>query len=174
VFSNTLNLCSSHIIRDQVSHPYKTTGKLTVFYILIFSFYTTDGKTKSNSEKTYIDFIRIIDEVQGKDYLETVKLNSTLSDWRRHETSWLRCCALYIFSASSASYYFLSLGSNCSSQHPVLKHSLYYSIRVVVNISINPLLGKNSIVKYVGLCVTYRICIYYILQFIQCNRLNSA
>jgi hypothetical protein len=25
-------------VRDQVSHPYSTTGKITVFYILIFNF----------------------------------------------------------------------------------------------------------------------------------------
>jgi hypothetical protein len=28
LFSNTLNLCSSLIVRDKVSHPYKTTGKI--------------------------------------------------------------------------------------------------------------------------------------------------
>jgi hypothetical protein len=26
-------------VRDQVSHPYSTTGKITVFYILIFRFF---------------------------------------------------------------------------------------------------------------------------------------
>jgi hypothetical protein len=28
--------CSSLKVRDQVSHPYSTTGKITVLYILIF------------------------------------------------------------------------------------------------------------------------------------------
>jgi hypothetical protein len=28
VFSNTLCLCSSLNVRDQVSHPYKTTGRI--------------------------------------------------------------------------------------------------------------------------------------------------
>jgi hypothetical protein len=37
-FSNTLNLCSSLNVRDKVSHPYKTTGKIIVLYILIFTF----------------------------------------------------------------------------------------------------------------------------------------
>jgi hypothetical protein len=32
LFSNTLSLCSSLSVRDQVSHPYKTTGKITVLY----------------------------------------------------------------------------------------------------------------------------------------------
>jgi hypothetical protein len=32
VFWNTLSLCSSHNIRDQVSHLYRTTGKIIVLY----------------------------------------------------------------------------------------------------------------------------------------------
>jgi hypothetical protein len=36
--SNTLSLFSSLSVRDQVSHPYRTTGKIIVFYILIFTF----------------------------------------------------------------------------------------------------------------------------------------
>jgi hypothetical protein len=38
LFSKTLSLCSSLQVRDQVSHPYSTTGKITVLYILIFMF----------------------------------------------------------------------------------------------------------------------------------------
>jgi hypothetical protein len=38
LFSNTVNLCSSLKVRDKVSHPYKTTGKIIVLYILIFTF----------------------------------------------------------------------------------------------------------------------------------------
>jgi hypothetical protein len=34
---NTLNLCSKLRVRDQVSHPYKTGGKI-VSYILMFGF----------------------------------------------------------------------------------------------------------------------------------------
>ena len=36
LFSNTLSLCSCLNVSDQVSHPYKTTGKIIVLYILIF------------------------------------------------------------------------------------------------------------------------------------------
>jgi hypothetical protein len=39
LFSKTLSLCSSLKVRDQVSHPYRTTGKITVLYILIFMFF---------------------------------------------------------------------------------------------------------------------------------------
>jgi hypothetical protein len=35
LFSNTLSVCSSFNVRDQVSHPYRTTGKIIVLYILI-------------------------------------------------------------------------------------------------------------------------------------------
>jgi hypothetical protein len=35
LFSNTLSLCSSLSVRDQVSHPYKTTDKIIVLYTLM-------------------------------------------------------------------------------------------------------------------------------------------
>jgi hypothetical protein len=35
-FPNTLSLCFSLNVSYQVSHPYKTTGKIIVLYILIF------------------------------------------------------------------------------------------------------------------------------------------
>ena len=38
VFSNTLSFLSSRNVNDQVSRPYKTTGKIIVLYILIFKF----------------------------------------------------------------------------------------------------------------------------------------
>ena len=38
LFSNTPSLRSSLNISDQVSHPHKTTGKITALYILIFKF----------------------------------------------------------------------------------------------------------------------------------------
>jgi hypothetical protein len=34
LFSNNLSLCSSLTVRDHVSHPYRTTGKIIVLYIL--------------------------------------------------------------------------------------------------------------------------------------------
>jgi hypothetical protein len=38
LFWNTISLCSSLNVRDQVPHPQKTTGKIIVLYILIFTF----------------------------------------------------------------------------------------------------------------------------------------
>ena len=38
IFSNTVSFLSSLNVSDQVSHPYKTTGKIIVLYILIFKF----------------------------------------------------------------------------------------------------------------------------------------
>jgi hypothetical protein len=38
LFSNTLSLCCSLNVRDQVSHPYKTTGRIVVLYTLTFTF----------------------------------------------------------------------------------------------------------------------------------------
>jgi hypothetical protein len=38
LFSNTLSLRRSLNVSDQVSHPYKTTGKIIVLYILMFKF----------------------------------------------------------------------------------------------------------------------------------------
>jgi hypothetical protein len=36
LFSKTLSLCSSPKVRDQVSHPYSTIGKITLSYIFRF------------------------------------------------------------------------------------------------------------------------------------------
>jgi hypothetical protein len=38
LFSDTLSVCSSLNVRDEVSHPYRTTGSIIVLYILIFMF----------------------------------------------------------------------------------------------------------------------------------------
>jgi hypothetical protein len=38
LFSNAFSLTSSLNVRDQVSHPYKTTGTIMVLYILTFNF----------------------------------------------------------------------------------------------------------------------------------------
>jgi hypothetical protein len=58
LFSDTLSLCSSFNVRDQVSILYKTTCKIIVLYIPILCFYTSDEKTKSsvlNGSKKYVN-----------------------------------------------------------------------------------------------------------------------
>jgi hypothetical protein len=48
LFSNTLSLCSSLSVRDQVSHQYKTTGRIMVLYILTLHSWTAGEKTKDS------------------------------------------------------------------------------------------------------------------------------
>jgi hypothetical protein len=46
LISNTLSLCSSLLVRDEVSHPFKTTCRVIVLCILIFTFFVSklDGR----------------------------------------------------------------------------------------------------------------------------------
>jgi hypothetical protein len=46
LFSNAHRLCSSLNARDQVLHPYRTTGRTVVLYILTFTFLTAGGKAE--------------------------------------------------------------------------------------------------------------------------------
>jgi hypothetical protein len=47
-FSNTLSLGSSLNVRDKVSQPYRTIGKIIVLYLLILNFWTADEKTEGS------------------------------------------------------------------------------------------------------------------------------
>jgi hypothetical protein len=48
LFSNTLSLCPFLNVRDQVSHPYRTTGKIIVFCILIFKLFDSRREDNNN------------------------------------------------------------------------------------------------------------------------------
>jgi hypothetical protein len=48
LFSNILSLCSSLNMRDQVSHPYRATGRIMVLFILTFNSLTAGEMTKDS------------------------------------------------------------------------------------------------------------------------------
>jgi len=49
LFSNTFSPRSALRVSDQVSHPYKTTGKIIVLYIIIFKFLVANWKIKDSA-----------------------------------------------------------------------------------------------------------------------------
>ena len=49
ILLNTLSPRSSLSVSDQVSHPYKTIGKIIVLYILIFKFLDNNRKTRDSA-----------------------------------------------------------------------------------------------------------------------------
>jgi hypothetical protein len=53
LFSNTLSFLSSRNVSDQVSHPYKTTGKIVVLYILITNIMNTKWTDKITKEELW-------------------------------------------------------------------------------------------------------------------------
>lgn len=56
----TFSLCSSIGVRDLVSYPYITTGRIIVLYMLIFKFSDTGKETERsevNGSKHYLNLI---------------------------------------------------------------------------------------------------------------------
>jgi hypothetical protein len=54
LFSNILSLCPSLKVRDQVSHPYKPTGRIMVLCILPFTFLDSRREDKSFYREKYM------------------------------------------------------------------------------------------------------------------------
>jgi hypothetical protein len=60
LFSNTLSLCSSLNVRDQVSHPYRTTGKIIVLYIVIVTFSDNRQGRKGSGPNMYQAYLTVL------------------------------------------------------------------------------------------------------------------
>jgi hypothetical protein len=52
-----LSLCSSLDVRDQVSHPYRSTGKIIVLYHLIFVFLDSRREDKAFWTESLLNFV---------------------------------------------------------------------------------------------------------------------
>jgi hypothetical protein len=59
LFSNTHSLYYSLNVRDQVPHPYRTTGKITVLYILIFKLFDSRREDRRLWMQRILHFPRI-------------------------------------------------------------------------------------------------------------------
>ena len=59
LFSNTLSLRSSLHVNDQVSHPYKTTGKIVALHILISMFLDSKLEDFTDCEVTTKEIVRL-------------------------------------------------------------------------------------------------------------------
>jgi hypothetical protein len=59
VLRHSLSLCTSFNIREQVSHPYKTTGKTKVFYVIIFKFLRQQKRRRKVLDRMVASVTRI-------------------------------------------------------------------------------------------------------------------
>jgi hypothetical protein len=100
LFSNTLSLRSSLNVSDQVSHPYKTTGKTIVLYISIFKFLDSnleDNRFCTEWQQAFPDFslLLIHRKYKVKKWLQillgTASYRITHTHVRRSPTKVLSC-----------------------------------------------------------------------------------
>jgi hypothetical protein len=72
LFSNTLSLCSSLNARDQVSHPYRSTGKIIVLYILILALFDSRREDRRFWTESNLYFNNYFDTVSNGPALYTL------------------------------------------------------------------------------------------------------
>jgi hypothetical protein len=77
LFNNTLSLCSSLNVRDQVSHPHKTTGKIMILHFLIFMYFEEHQYSIKIKWKLRMEEYR--DRKRGKNY-ENATVNKSLPE----------------------------------------------------------------------------------------------
>jgi hypothetical protein len=105
LFSNTLSICSSLTVRDRVSHPYRTTGKIIVLYKV---------------ECTFHNSLKVILTVWLHVFSEHVVADPTAIEERVSETqivfavnAYRELCGLHLAGSSLASH---DLIVNCASR----------------------------------------------------------
>jgi hypothetical protein len=82
LFSNTLHLCFSLKVRDQVSHPYKTTGKIIILYILMYTFLDS----RREGKRFWAECLHVLPEfnlllISSRFKFVYVNVVSTLTTW---------------------------------------------------------------------------------------------
>jgi len=110
LFSNTLSLRFSLNVSNQVSHPYKTTGKIIVLYILIFTFllcldFEIISYFYASRATVYahrFTFLHVISSV----HLNPISFDHPLNIWREVGLQIIR---IFLMQMSPGSYLFHSL-----------------------------------------------------------------
>jgi polysaccharide pyruvyl transferase WcaK-like protein len=93
LFSNTLNLCASLSVRDQVSHQYKTTGETMVIHILIFmkEQFSIENEESSSTRKKAYNTGHVFTPTRGSAIAEHISFFTQLQ-WKQNEVKVLYIC----------------------------------------------------------------------------------
>ena len=111
LFSNTLRLLPSLNLSDQVSHPYQTTGKIIVVYVLIFKFLDSEREDKrfcTEWEQAFLNF--------------NLLLIAHWLEWYELEMDGREKCAVFPVKAKNVSPQFL-----CRLRIPPYKMSMMFA-----------------------------------------------
>jgi hypothetical protein len=103
LFSNTLSLCSSLNVREQVPHPYRTIFKIIVLYILIFVF-----RQQTRGQKVLDQMVASITGVQSPlNFLRGLFPSGIPTKTFMHFSSMRVACPVCIIFLDWSSYYCL-------------------------------------------------------------------